>query len=59
MEGSMYRNIPDEPAGFEHDLLRGELGMEAQPLFDAGDQAMQMNFLDHSRYDGITPIKAL
>ena len=56
----MYRNIPDEPAGFEHDLLRGgEVGMEVQPLFDAGDQAMQMNFLDHSRYDGITPIKAL
>ena len=28
LEGSMFRNMPDEAAGFEHDLLRGDAEMD-------------------------------
>jgi len=39
MEGSAFRNLPDEAAGFEDALLRGDMGDLYQPVLD-GDQSM-------------------
>ena len=46
MEGSQFRIMPDDAAGFEEVLLRGDI---EQPIFE-GERSMPINFLDQSRF---------
>lgn len=51
MEGSAFRNLPDEAAGFE-----GALRDFEQPMFDAADGMLyQENLLEPNNYVGISP----
>ena len=40
MEESLFRNLPDEAAGFEDALMRGDAEIQDQPLIDGADQSM-------------------
>lgn len=57
LEESLFRNLPDEAAGFEDALMRGDAELQDQPLMDGADQSMQMNFLDQSKFGALSPQK--